>query len=112
MIVGCKDIDFVELKHACRSEDSLLRFTLGLVPTPLRHIREIVDNQKYFVALQVRSIQSLTWQKRKDLCESLLHGARIKGVPDALYDYSDLLLAIDRVAFERYLQEEDKRAQG
>ena len=80
MIVGRKDIDFTKLKLACRSEDSLLRFTIDLVPTPLRHIREVVDNQKYLVALHVRSLQSLPWQKRKDLCEHLLHGARIKGV--------------------------------
>ena len=101
MIVGRKDIDFTKLKLACRSEDSLLRFTVDLVPTPLRHIREVV-----------RSLQSLPWQKRKDLCEHLLHGARIKGVPDTLYDYSDLLLAIDSEAFERYLREEDQRAEG
>lgn len=50
MIVGRKDIDFTKLKLACRSEDSLLRFTIDLVPTPLRHIREVVDNQKYLVA--------------------------------------------------------------
>jgi len=110
MIVGRKD--FTKLKLACRSEDSLLRFTVDLVPTPLRHIREVVDNQKYLVALHVRSLQSLPWQKRKDLCEHLLHGARIKGVPDTLYDYSDLLLAIDSEAFERYLREEDQRAEG
>lgn len=42
MIVGRKDIDFTKLKLACRSEDSLLRFTIDLVPTPLRHIREVV----------------------------------------------------------------------
>lgn len=106
MIVGCKDIDFSALKQACRNEDSLLRFTTGLVPAPLRHIPEVIDNQKYLVALQVRSVQSMTWQKRKDLCEALLLGVRIKGVPDALYDYKDLLLAIDNAAFERYLQEE------
>lgn len=112
MIVGCKDVDFSALKQACRSDTSLQRFTLNLVPTPLRHIPAIIDNQKYFVALQVRSIQSFTWQKRKDLCEALLQGIRIKGVPDALYDYNDILLAIDSRAFEKYLQEERKNAEG
>ena len=46
------------------------------------------------------------------MCEHLLKGARIKGVPDAFYDYSDILMAIDRDAFERYLREEDLRAKG
>ena len=112
MIVGRKDIDFTQLRQACRSEDSLLRFAISLVPTPLRHIPAIVDNQKYLVALHVRAIQSMPWQKRKDLCEHLLCGARIKGVPDMLYDYTDLLLAIDVEAFERYLREEEQRVEG
>lgn len=111
MIVGCKDIDFAALKRACRSETSLVRFVVDLVPTPLQHIPAIVDNQKYLVALQVRTIQSFAWQKRKDLCEALLQGVRIKGVSDTLYDYSDILLAIDSRAFAKYLQEERENAE-
>lgn len=107
MIIGTKDVNFSALKQACRDEESLRRFVSNLVPSPIAHIPAIVDNQKYFVALQVRSIQSLSWQKRKSLCESLLKGVRVKGVPDSFYDYNDLLLAIDSTAFSRYLEEEE-----
>ena len=110
MIIGSKDVDYSALKAACYSERTLLEFTINLVPTPLRHITAIVDNQKYFVALQVRAIQSMSWHKRKNLCESLLKGARIMGVPDSFYDYSDILLAIDREAFAKYLQEDENCA--
>jgi len=110
MIVGCKNIDFTALKRACANEETLAKFAYNIVPTPLQHLQEVLDNQKYLVALQVRSIQSMPWKRRKQLCESLLKGARIKGVPDAFYDYTDILLSIDCDAFSRYLEEEDRDA--
>lgn len=109
MVVGCKDLDFSAMKRACRSPDALKAYALEIVPTPLRHIRAIIDNQKYLVALQVRGVASIPWQRRKALCEALLDGAYIRGVPDAVYDYNDLLQIIDVSAFERYLREEELR---
>lgn len=111
MIIGTKSVDFSALKKACSSVEALQAFTLSLVPTPLRHLESVIDNQKYFVALQVRAIQSLSWKRRKELCEGLLKGARIKGTPYAFYDYSDLLLEIDREAFQRYIREDAARAE-
>ena len=105
MIVGCKDIPLNDLRRACSSHESLLSFALGLVPTPLRHLPQITDNQKYLVALYVRSLQSIDWQKKKYLCENLLMGVSVKGVSDVIYDYTDILAAIDPGAFKRYLEE-------
>jgi hypothetical protein len=112
MIVGSKDINFVKLKAACNSKDGLVKFAEELVPTPLRHLGIVVANQRYFVALQVRAIPSFPWKKRKELCEALLSGIRIGGVPDVIYDYSDILLAIDRDMFQQYMEEEERRAEG
>lgn len=106
MMIGQKEFKVVELKQACRDVASLSAYAVELVPLPLRHIAAVVDNQKYYIALHVRALKSLTWQKRKDLCEGLLCNVRIKGVPDNFYDYRDILLAIDREAFLRYLKEE------
>lgn len=106
MIIGCKVVDIPSLKRACVSVDRLVTYATELVPTPLQHLTQIVDNQKYFVALQVRQLQSLPWRKRKELCEGLLSGIRIKGMPDGFYDYTDILLAIDKEAFVRYLRED------
>jgi hypothetical protein len=106
MLVGRKEIVFTDLKRACRSSDALQKFALSLVPMPLQHLSDIIGNQKYYVALQVRAIQSLTWKTKKQLCEDLLHGVRVKGIPTVLYDYEDILMAIDREAFARYLEEE------
>lgn len=109
MVVGCKDLDFAATKRACKSAETLRAYALDTVPTPLRHIQAIVDNQKYLIALQVRAISSISWQQRKALCEALLEGVFIRGVPDAVYDYNDLLQAIDVSAFERYLREEEEK---
>lgn len=112
MIVGKKEIDYSELKSACASPDKLVQFADGLVPTPLRHLREIRDNQRYLVALQVRNIQSFSWKKKQVLCEALLQDVRVKGVVDVLYDYTDLLRVIDREAFTRYLKEDRTDVEG
>jgi hypothetical protein len=109
MVVGCKEIDFAALKQACQSEEALVKFAVHLVPSPLRHIPAIISNQKYLVALQVRTIQSLPWQRRKSLCEYLLQDVVVKGIVDSIYDYNDLLMAIDCAAFQKYLEEEEKR---
>lgn len=106
MIVGTKDIDYSSLKEACKRPEDVVRFAEELVPTPLRHLQEIRYNQRYIVALQVRSIQSFSWKKKQLLCDALLQGVRIKGVVDTLYDYTDLLREIDREAFDRYLKED------
>lgn len=106
MIIGTKDIKIGELKRACNSEESLIKYACNLVPTPLRHIPEITCNQRYYIALLVRSMNFLTWDRRHRLCEALLRGVKIKGIPDSIYDYQDILLAIDVEAFERYMEED------
>lgn len=106
MIIGKKDIPIGALKRASTSPEALIEFATELVPTPLRHIPEITDNQKYYVALLVRSTLSLSWDARTKLCAPLLEGVRIKGVPDTIYDYEDLILEIDPDAFMRYRKED------
>lgn len=106
MIVGKKDIPLGALKRACTSSEALIAFATELVPTPLRHIPEITNNQKYYVALLVRSTLSLKWEVRTKLCAPLLEGVRIKGIPDAIYDYDDLIQEIDPEAFMQYRRED------
>lgn len=106
MLVGTKDIQLDSLKAACRSPESLIEYACNLVPTPLRHIPAIVSNQRYYTALLVRSSTPFTWDRKHELCEALLKGVKIKGIPNTLYDYQDILVAIDVEAFERYLKED------
>lgn len=106
MLVGTKNINMSELKKACDTEDSLLRYTLKLVPLPMKHMQAVISNQKYLIALNVRTIISIPWKRRKGLCEYILRGVVIKGAVDAIYDYQDLLEEIDVDIFKELLNAE------
>lgn len=112
MLVGTKDVNFSDLKASCTNTESLRRFSDSLVPLPLLHLPEVVDNQRYLVALYVRQIKAFPWQRRKDLCEALLNGVHVRGVADYIYDYADILAAINIEKFNQYLEEEMQRADG
>lgn len=106
MIVGTKDFDFEELKLATESDEQLQDFVVRLVPTFLRHIQPVMDNQKYYVALYIRNMQSIPYQIRKDRSEKLLEGVSITGVINTVIDFSDILLYTNVETLLRYLEEE------
>ena len=85
----------VELRKHCNNIDMLRNYCLELVPRIIRHNTAIVCNQMYYVALHVRKIKSLSFDKRKELCEGLLSDVSITGVSDCVYDFEDVLSEID-----------------
>lgn len=107
MLVGRRSVDPVKLKQACTSGDTLLQFTINLVPPEVRHVRAIVDNQKYYVATMVRSFKSIPYIRKMKLCDELLRGVIVKGVCNELYDYDDLLADIDKSLLQRLLSREE-----
>lgn len=110
MIVGTKAIPLDKLRSECRSIDSLRAFSLSLVPRYFQHIPEIVDNQKYLVAVEVRALKSLPYAKRKYLSEGLLTGVVIRGTINTLIDSEDILASVNmsqvfKVLFKEELKE-------
>lgn len=109
MIVGEKYLDLDALKKACVDSTTLINYTLSLIPTPVRHIRAIVDNQRYYVALHVRNFKHIPWYPRMELCNALLSGVRVQGVANELYDYKDLLAAINVETFQKLWEREEQK---
>lgn len=105
MIVGTKTINMEELSKHTKSHEALEDYALRLVPKYLRHHEAITMNQKYLVALHLRKIESIPYKKRKELCETLLSGIHITGVPTQLYDMSDIVCLIDMDKLMRFLEE-------
>ena len=95
MIVGTKTIDKEKLVLACHSDKDLEEYAISLVPRAFRHIPEIVSNQKYLVALEVRLLEKLRYDKRVSLCNKLLENVNINGVINNVSDIEDLLSNID-----------------
>ena len=101
MLIGNKSIDLRALKQACSSPQSLLRFTEELVPEQCRHVRAIVDNQKYYVSTLVRSFKSIPYVRKTQLCSTLLQGVVVCGVCNEIFDYGDLLYSVNIDMWEK-----------
>ena len=101
MLIGSKSIDMAALKQACSSPQSLLRFAEDLVPEQCRHVRAIVDNQKYYVATLVRTFKAIPYMRKMQLCNTLLAGVTVCGVCNEVFDYGDLLYSVNIDMWEK-----------
>ncbi len=103
MIVGTKTIPLSDLINACSSDRELSAFTLALVPRFVRHIDEIVNNQKYIVALELRGIAGIPYKIKKELSENLLTGVVVKGTINTIIDIEDVMASVDMNTVFKYL---------
>ncbi|MDR1523290.1 MAG: hypothetical protein LBS29_05000 [Endomicrobium sp.] len=100
MIIATKSIDIGELRDACLSSQTLLTYCESLVPKAYQHLHFLLDNQKYYVALRLRKIKSLTYRKKESLLKELLKDVAISGVINDFTDISDIF---DEVNVEKLL---------
>ena len=78
MLVGTRNLSRDEIKEAS-TVASLRKLAIEQVPLLFRHIKEIVDNQKYLIALEVRKMYKGDYNKWHSLCEGLLEGVKVTG---------------------------------
>lgn len=88
------------------SVESLCQLATEQVPLLFRHIKEIVDNQKYLLALEVRKMCKNDYNKWHSLCEGLLEGVRVTGSIHSIYTCYELLNKCDKSLMEKFLEKE------
>lgn len=89
MVVG-NDIDRVSLVRASSSLERLEAYCVSLVPKCLRHIDALINNQKYFVALELRNIKTIEFKKRNKLANELIKDIYVSGTFDEVIFVSEL----------------------
>lgn len=110
MLVGDKSVTLGNVLRNCRSQQQALDYATSLVPPGLRHVRAIVDNQRYFLATLVNGASKIPYVQRRAICDALTNGIQVHGVVNELYDYGDLLLCLNEDMWNALLKrEEDKR---
>lgn len=107
MIVGIQDIQPSEVRKQCRDVESLRAYCTQLVPRVIRHDSRIVSNQKYIVALIVRDLKSIPYERRKELCEGLLEDVSIFGIANQIYDFEDIMSEVDINLLSKYILQEE-----
>lgn len=95
MVIGSKN-----LTTLYRHLGNLEEYSISLIPRLFSNNREIINNQKYFVALGVRNLSFLDYNTRVDLCNKLLEDIYLTGSLDEFIEIAELY---DFVDFNRLL---------
>lgn len=107
MLVGMVNITKADIESA-HDVQGLKDMALRMVPKMFQHRKEIVDNQKYLIALKIRSLYGYDYNKWAPLCEGLLEGVRVTGSIHDLYTCQDLLYECDTDMIDKFLEKEGR----
>ena len=91
MIIYTRDLDFNKVCTIVNSHGNLVRYVENLVPTWARCFPHIVDNQRYYVAMQLRSILQVPFKVRKAYVEELCNGLSLRGLTTVCITVSEVL---------------------
>lgn len=91
MIVGTTNIDIAELKGVVSNNGDIIAYSNKLVPVWARHIKGITNNQRYYLALTLRNIQSVPYKVRKPYIDELLTGITLTGVANSICTMDDII---------------------
>lgn len=96
MIVGTTEVPIEELKVVVNGHSDIVEYAVGLVPTWARHVRGIVNNQRYYVAVLLRNITSIPYKVRQPLIEKLLNGIALTGLATNVCSITDIIEMCDK----------------
>lgn len=109
MVVGSCNLDFKELKRNMSTPSRIVEYSDSLVPIWAKHVKGIIDNQRYFVALNIRKMTSIPYAKRKSLTNALTYNIRITGVSSAVTSISDMVDNCDKALLVELIKMELKK---
>lgn len=106
MVVG-SEIDTRKLIRASSSLEELKKYSDGLVPKCLRHIKELIYNQRYYVAIELRNVKSLDFYKRNEMANKLIEDIYISGTFNEVVFISEVLAYADMDKVFKYIFKEE-----
>lgn len=95
MMIGTSNLSYGLEEHINSFED-FMEFAKSLVPQEFRHNDVLVNNQAYFNAMTLRKLNSVSWEAKKELIETVMKNITVSGYTDvvieieAIYDYVDM----------------------
>ena len=109
MLVGTTNFSMDKLTKVANNPEALSKYVEGLVPIFFRHIKPIVDNQKYIVAIALRNEYADNYNAWHPACTELLKGVRVTGSVTDIYTCADLLAACNVTDIKTFLSKEVQR---
>lgn len=96
MIVGTTSIDYEVLKQFAGRPDDLVIYVEGLVPSWARHLPQITNNQRFYVAAHLRGVLTLPYPVRMELVNALVNGITVSGIISSFTSIHDIISACDK----------------
>lgn len=80
MIIGNAEINYEELREYRSRPNELIQYVENTIPCWARDIPSIKDNQRYYVAIHLRKMLTLSYKERMVMVECLTTNIKIRGV--------------------------------
>ena len=108
MLIGSTEIDYNFIKRNVSEPDRICMYAEDLVPVWARHLPNITDNQKYYLAIRIRNAISIPYKLRSNLVKELTKGVSISGLVHQVTTIEQIIAACDTETLARVLEEEKK----
>lgn len=96
MLIFKTDIDSAFIKQNQTEPDIIVDYAISLVPTWAVHIRGIVDNQRYYVAVKVRNMLTIPYKTRENITRALIDGISLFGMLNDFVTLDEVLQLCDK----------------
>lgn len=96
MIIYTRDLDYGKMTAYAKSPERLVEYAVSLVPKWATCFPQIIDNQRFFVATQIRSMLDVPFKIRKAAVATLCDGIALSGITTGCYTVSEVLSVCDR----------------
>lgn len=91
MIIATDNLNYEVIKAYIGNTDGLICYVESLVPKWLRHVTPIVHNQRYYVAIHLRQLQSIPFKEREKMVNALVSNIRLQGAMDCFFTIDVIL---------------------
>lgn len=96
MLVFTTSIDAGYIKQHQTDPNSIVNYAVSLVPVWAAHIRGIVDNQRYYVAIKVRNMLTLPYKTRESITTALIADITLFGMLNDFVTLDEVLALCDK----------------
>lgn len=104
MLVGCTSLSNEKLLKIYRNPEALRHYSNSLIPEEFRHVKELQDNQLYFVCMTLRKLGIKDYKELQKTIHELLKGLRVTGYVNDVVEVSFLYNIVNKSKVELYLE--------
>lgn len=104
MFIGNSNLDHSFLRRNFKNPDKIREYSKSLIPKEFSHIKELQDNQLYYVILSMRKIGIKDYKALRESISKLLKGVRVTGYVDDIIDISYLYNITNKNKVDLYLE--------